>query len=432
MAIAGGMAVQRAVAERWKQVTGVPLIEGYGLTETSPVAISNPLDIEDWTGTIGVPIPSTEAAVLDDDGREVADGRGRRDLHSRPAGDEGLLEPPRRDGEGVHARTAGSAPATWASWMRAGYFKITDRKKDMIIVSGFKVFPNEIEDVVMMHPGVLEVAAIGAPDAKSGEAGEGRRRAQGSGAHRAGAARALPEEPHRLQGAEDRRVPDRAAAEDEHRQDTAPPVAPGGVCGGGGGGEGGGGRGRLGTLSRSYRRCLRRYVSAASLALKSLSLAGPAFACDGGGNQQCSQNRSSMAGCRLRLSRCCDAGDGARRSGANDRGLVRGVAAEGSVSRAIQACLVCAGAQTARSDLDNLTLEYALSPLPRSPRGAGGHVQRKGAAMSIGTILIIILILILVGALPTWPYSRSWGYGPTGIAGVVVIVLIVLLLMGRI
>jgi long-chain acyl-CoA synthetase len=169
MANAGGMAVQRVVAEKWKQVTGVPIMESYGLTETSPAAISNPLDIEEWTGAIGVPIPSTEAAILDDRGVEVAVGevdeiciRGQQVMKgywNRPdetakvftsdgwfrTGDMGFMDP-------------------------RGYFKITDRKKDMIVVSGFKVFPNEVEDVVMMHPGVLEVAAIGVSDPRSGEA----------------------------------------------------------------------------------------------------------------------------------------------------------------------------------------------------------------------------------------------------------------------
>ena len=165
---AGGMAVQRAVAERWKQVTGTPIVEGYGLTETSPVAISNSLDIKDWTGTIGVPIPSTEAAVLDERGNELPAGE---------LGEIGIRGP--QVMKGYWNRPDETAKViTPEGWLRTGdmgfmdergYFKITDRKKDMIIVSGFKVFPNEIEDVVMMHPGVLEVAAIGAPDAKAGE-----------------------------------------------------------------------------------------------------------------------------------------------------------------------------------------------------------------------------------------------------------------------
>ena len=169
LASAGGMPVQRAVAERWKQVTGTPLIEGYGLTETSPFAICNVLDIKDWTGTIGVPIPSTEAAVLDDEGNEVPAGNLGEICIRGPQVMRGYWN---RPGETAKVFT----PDGWLrtgdmGFMDAqGYFRITDRKKDMIIVSGFKVFPTEIEDVVMMHPGVLEVAAVGAPDPKSGEA----------------------------------------------------------------------------------------------------------------------------------------------------------------------------------------------------------------------------------------------------------------------
>jgi long-chain acyl-CoA synthetase len=169
LASAGGMAVQRAVAERWKQVTGTPLVEGYGLTETAPVVISNPLNIEDWTGNIGLPIPSTEAAVLDDEGRALPIGE---------VGEIGIRGP--QVMKGYWQRPDETAKVFTADgWFRTGdmgfmdaqgRFKITDRKKDMIIVSGFKVFPNEVEDVVMLHPGVLEVAAIGAPDERSGEA----------------------------------------------------------------------------------------------------------------------------------------------------------------------------------------------------------------------------------------------------------------------
>ena len=168
VANAGGMAVQRAVAERWKQLTGTPLIESYGLTETSPAAISNTFDIKDWTGTIGVPIPSTEAAVLDEEGKEV------------PVGELGeiCIRGPQVMKEYWHRPDETAKVFTRDGWLRtgdmgfmdaSGYFKITDRKKDMIVVSGFKVFPNEIEDVVMMHPGVLDVGAIGVPDAKAGE-----------------------------------------------------------------------------------------------------------------------------------------------------------------------------------------------------------------------------------------------------------------------
>ena len=169
LASAGGMAVQRAVAERWKQVTGTPLVEGYGLTETAPVVISNPLNIEDWTGNIGLPIPSTEAAVLDDEGRALPIGEVGEICIRGPQVMKGYWQ---RPDETAKVFTADG-------WFRTGdmgfmdaqgRFKITDRKKDMIIVSGFKVFPNEVEDVVMLHPGVLEVAAIGAPDERSGEA----------------------------------------------------------------------------------------------------------------------------------------------------------------------------------------------------------------------------------------------------------------------
>jgi len=169
MANAGGMAVQRAVAERWKQATGVPILEGYGLTETSGPTISNAFNIKDWTGTIGVPIPGTEATILDEQGAEIAVGEIGEICVRGPNVMQGYWNRPE---ETARAFTADG-------WLRTGdmgfmdergSFKLTDRKKDMIVVSGFKVFPNEIEDVVMLHPGVLEVAAIAVPDSKSGEA----------------------------------------------------------------------------------------------------------------------------------------------------------------------------------------------------------------------------------------------------------------------
>ena len=168
MANAGGMAVQRAVAEKWKQVTGVPLVESYGLTETSPVAISNTLDIKDWTGTIGVPIPSTEAAILDDEGREVATGEVDEICIRGPQVMKGYWNRPDETAK-VFTQDGWLRTGDMGFMDARGYFKITDRKKDMIVVSGFKVFPNEIEDVVMMHAGVLEAAAVGATDPKSGE-----------------------------------------------------------------------------------------------------------------------------------------------------------------------------------------------------------------------------------------------------------------------
>jgi len=168
LAVAGGMAVQRAVAEKWKQVTGVPIVEAYGLTETSPAATANALDIKDWTGSIGLPIPSTLAAVLDDDGSPLPAGEVGEICIRGPQVMKGYWN---RPGETQKVFTPDG-------WLRTGdmgfmdergYFRITDRKKDMIVVSGFKVFPNQIEDVVAMHPGVLEVAAIGVPDPGSGE-----------------------------------------------------------------------------------------------------------------------------------------------------------------------------------------------------------------------------------------------------------------------
>jgi long-chain acyl-CoA synthetase len=168
VANAGGMAVQRAVAEKWKQVTGTPIIEAYGLTETSPAAISNIFDIKEWTGTIGVPIPSTEAAVLDEEGNEVAPGELGEICIRGPQVMKGYWNRPDETAK-VFTRDGWLRTGDMGFMDPKGYFKITDRKKDMIIVSGFKVFPNEIEDVVMMHPGVLEVAAVGASDPKAGE-----------------------------------------------------------------------------------------------------------------------------------------------------------------------------------------------------------------------------------------------------------------------
>jgi len=168
LASAGGMAVQRVVAERWKQRTGIAIVEGYGLTETSPVVISNPLGIPSWSGTIGMPVPSTQAAVLDDDGSELAPGEVGEICVRGP---QVMPRYWNRPDETAKVFTSDG-------WLRTGdmgfmdergQFSITDRKKDMIIVSGFKVFPNQIEDVVALHPGVAEVAAIGQADERSGE-----------------------------------------------------------------------------------------------------------------------------------------------------------------------------------------------------------------------------------------------------------------------
>ena len=167
-ALAGGMAVQRAVAERWKKATGIPLIEGYGLTETSPVVTANPLDIKDYTGSIGMPLPSTDVALRDDDDRDTAAGQPGELCVRGPQVMKGYWNRPEETAKVMDAD----------GWLRTGdiaridekgLLYIVDRKKDMILVSGFNVYPNEIEDVVAHHPGVLEVAAIGVPDEHSGE-----------------------------------------------------------------------------------------------------------------------------------------------------------------------------------------------------------------------------------------------------------------------
>jgi long-chain acyl-CoA synthetase len=170
LALGGGMAVQRAVAERWKQVTGLTLVEAYGLTETSPACCMNPLDLADYNGAIGVPIPSTDCVLKDEEGRIVTgkDAVGelcvkgpqvmagywqRQEETDKVIDDEGWLH-----------------TGDMARMDEQGFFFIVDRKKDMILVSGFNVYPNEVEDVIAMMPGVLEVAAVGVPDEKSGEA----------------------------------------------------------------------------------------------------------------------------------------------------------------------------------------------------------------------------------------------------------------------
>jgi long-chain acyl-CoA synthetase len=168
MANAGGMAVQRVVAERWKAATGIPLVEAYGLTETSPGAIANPLDVAEWTGLIGMPIPSTQATILDDAGRALAPNEVGEICLRGPQVMAGYWNLP--DETALVFTPDGWLRTGDMGWMdERGWFKITDRKKDMIVVSGFKVFPNQIEDVVAMHPGVAEVAAIGVADERSGE-----------------------------------------------------------------------------------------------------------------------------------------------------------------------------------------------------------------------------------------------------------------------
>ncbi|MBP6317413.1 MAG: AMP-binding protein [Rubrivivax sp.] len=168
VAAAGGMAVQRVVAQRWKERTGVPLVEGYGLTETAPVVTSNALDIIDWTGTVGLPLPSTEVAAMDDQGRVMPLGEIGEICVRGPQVMKAYWNRPDETAK-VFTADGWLRTGDVGSMDERGFVKITDRKKDMINVSGFKVFPNEVEDVVAMHPGVLEVAAVGEPDEMSGE-----------------------------------------------------------------------------------------------------------------------------------------------------------------------------------------------------------------------------------------------------------------------
>jgi long-chain acyl-CoA synthetase len=168
LAIGGGMAVQKAVAERWKQVTGTTLIEGYGLTETSPSATANPLNITEYTGSIGVAMPSTDIVLRDDAGKDVALGQPGEICIRGPQVMKGYWQRPDETAKVLGAdgflRTGDVAIMD-----DKGYIRIVDRKKDMILVSGFNVYPNEIEQVVSTHPGVLECAAIGVADEHSGE-----------------------------------------------------------------------------------------------------------------------------------------------------------------------------------------------------------------------------------------------------------------------
>ncbi|MGA9854806.1 MAG: long-chain-fatty-acid--CoA ligase [Gammaproteobacteria bacterium] len=168
ISLGGGMAVQRAVAAKWKQVTGVTLVEAYGLTETAPAACINPLDLKDYNGSIGLPIPSTDISIRDDDGNELKIGEVGELCFKGPQVMRGYWNRPDETAKVLSAD----------GWLRTGdmgridargYVYIVDRKKDMILVSGFNVYPNEVEDVMMMHPGVREVAAVGVEDEHSGE-----------------------------------------------------------------------------------------------------------------------------------------------------------------------------------------------------------------------------------------------------------------------
>ena len=168
LAVGGGMAMQRAVAERWRAVTGVPVVEAYGLTETSPAAVANRLDQKEFTGLIGLPIPSTEVSIRDDDGNEVGfDTPGELCVRG-PQVMQGYWNRPEETAE-VLSEDGWLRTGDMATIDEGGHLRIVDRKKDMIIVSGFNVYPNEIEDVAALHPDVLEAGVVGVPDERSGE-----------------------------------------------------------------------------------------------------------------------------------------------------------------------------------------------------------------------------------------------------------------------
>jgi long-chain acyl-CoA synthetase len=169
LAVAGGMAVQRSVAERWQKATGVPLVEGYGLTEASPIVCGNRFDLAEFTGKLGLPMPSTEVAILGDDGRELPLGEIGEICARGPQVMRGYWNAPE---ETAKAFTADGWLKTgdMGRMDERGYVEFSDRKKDVVVVSGFKAYPAEIEDVAMLHPGVKDAGAVGVPDERSGEA----------------------------------------------------------------------------------------------------------------------------------------------------------------------------------------------------------------------------------------------------------------------
>lgn len=167
--LGGGAAVQRGVAERWKKMTGLALMEGYGLTEASPVVTINPFNVHEYTGAIGLPLPSTEVVVRDENGCDVPLGE-RGELCVRgPQVMQGYHNQPEETAN-VFMSDGFLKTGDIVVMDEKGFIRVVDRKKDMILVSGFNVYPNEIEDVLAMHDGIAEAAAIGVPDEKTGEA----------------------------------------------------------------------------------------------------------------------------------------------------------------------------------------------------------------------------------------------------------------------
>ncbi|EMW6873524.1 long-chain-fatty-acid--CoA ligase FadD [Providencia stuartii] len=168
LSVGGGMPVQKAVAEKWQKLTGKHLLEGYGLTECSPLVTGNPYNLTAYSGSIGLPVPSTEIKLVDDDGNEVAAGEPGEMWVKGPQVMKGYWNRP--DSTAEILRDGWLATGDIAEIDSEGYIRIVDRKKDMIIVSGFNVYPNEVEDVISSHPDVVECAAIGVPSTSTGEA----------------------------------------------------------------------------------------------------------------------------------------------------------------------------------------------------------------------------------------------------------------------
>jgi len=168
LVLGGGMAVQKAVADKWKDVTGAPLIEAYGLTETSPAACINPPDLKEYNASIGLPIPGTDASVRDEDNKALGVGEAGELCIRGPQVMVGYWKRPDATAETIDSE-GWLHTGDVAEMDEKGYFRIVDRLKDMILVSGFNVYPNEIEGVLATHEGILEAGAIGVPDEHSGE-----------------------------------------------------------------------------------------------------------------------------------------------------------------------------------------------------------------------------------------------------------------------
>ena len=222
VAVGGGAAVLKPVAERWRQVTGRYITEAYGLTEASPGVCANPLE-SPWNGTIGLPFPSTDASIRDEGFNELPVWNGVGDVEGHTG--EICVRGPQVM-KGYWNSPEETAKVMRDGWLKTGdvgylnaegYVTLTDRKKEMILVSGFNVYPNEIEAVVMMLPGVLECGVVGVRRREDGRGGEGRDREAGPWPHPGGGARALQDPAHRLQGAAPRGVP-RQPAQDPDRE----------------------------------------------------------------------------------------------------------------------------------------------------------------------------------------------------------------------